>query len=401
MPRCARAPWTRAEAEAIAVRAVDHEVIVVGAGASGLAAAAMLRKRGIESLVVEKSDRVGVSWCTRYDDLRLNTLGWMSRLPELRPGWGPRGFPSRDRFVEYLERYAARHRLEIQFETDVVRLDREEAAWRLDTSRGSMRSEFAVIATGYDLVPKLPDVPGIESYSGELVHSAEYRNASRYAGRDVLVVSAGVTGSELAYFLAEGGAARVRVAVRTPPNILRRCRFGIPLNPAGVVLDRLPSAVGDRVTALSQRMIFGDLSGYGLPRPPKGVVSSLRERRVGPAIDDGFVEAVKQGRIEIVAALEAFDNRDVILAGGERIRLDAVIAATGYERGLEPLVGHLGLIGEFGEPKVKNGATHPSAPGLYFVGYVTTLGGHLRGIRLESKKMARALARQRAGMHTA
>jgi putative flavoprotein involved in K+ transport len=380
------------------VNAIDHEVVVVGAGASGLAAAAMLRERGIESLIVERSDRVGASWCSRYDDLRLNTLGWMSRLPGLRPGWGPRGFPSRDRFVEYLERYAEHQRLEIQFETEVGRLDREQGAWRLDTSRGSLRSRFAVIATGYDLVPKLPDVRGIESYDGELIHSSYYRNASRYAGRDVLVVSAGVTGSELAYFLAEGGATRVRVAVRTPPNVLRRCRFGIPLNPAGVILDRLPSPVGDRITALSQRMIFGDLSDIGLPRPPKGVVSTLRERRIGPAIDDGFVEAVKQGRVEIVAALEAFDGHDVVLAGGERIRPDAVIAATGYERGLEPLVGHLGVLGEFGEPQAKHGHTHPNAPGLYFVGYVPTLGGHLRGIRLESKKMARSLARQRASM---
>jgi putative flavoprotein involved in K+ transport len=379
------------------VNAIDHEVVVVGAGASGLAAAAMLRERGIESLVVERSDRVGVSWRSRYDDLRLNTLGWMSRLPGLRPGWGPRGFPARDRFVEYLERYAEHHRLEIQFETEVGRLDRERGAWRLDTSRGSLRSRFAVIATGYDLVPKLPDVREIESYDGELVHSSEYRNATGYAGRDVLVVSAGVTGSELAYFLAEGGATRVRVAVRTPPNILRRCRLGIPLNPAGVILDSLPSTIGDRITALSQRMIFGDLSDYGLPRPPKGVVSTLRERRIGPAIDDGFVQAVKQGRVEIVAALEGFDGHDVILADGERIRPDAVIAATGYARGLEPLVGHLGVIGEFGEPQAKNGATHPNAPGLYFIGYVPTLGGHLRGVRLESKKMARSLARQLAG----
>jgi cation diffusion facilitator CzcD-associated flavoprotein CzcO len=239
-------------------------------------------------------------------------------------------------------------------------------------------------------------VEGLDSYSGELIHASAFRNAAPYAGRDVLVISAGVTGSELAYFLAEGGAARVRVAVRTPPNILRRCRFGVPLNPAGAILDRMPSAIGDRMTALSQRLIFGDLSDYGLPRPPKGVVSSLRERRIGPIIDDGFVDAVKSGRVEIVPALEAFDGADVVLAGGERIQPDAVIAATGYERDLERLVGHLGVIGEHGEPQAINGRTHPSAPGLYFVGYVVTLGGHLRGIRLESKKMAQALARQAA-----
>ena len=376
--------------------AAEHEVVICGAGASGLSAAAMLRKRGVESLIVEKSDRIAPSWRGRYDGLRLNTLGWMSRLPGLAPGWGPREFPSREAYIDYLERYAEHHRLRIQFDTEVSRLDREQGLWRLETSRGPLRSRFAVVATGYELVPKLPDVPGIESYTGELIHSSRFRSAAEFSGRDVLVVSAGVTGSEVAFFLAEAGAARVRVAVRTPPNILRRCRFGIPLNPVGPVLNRLPSAIGDRVTALSQRMIFGDLSDYGLSRPPKGVLSSLRERRIGPIIDDGFVEAVKAGRIEIVPALEAFDERDVILAGGERIRPDAVIAATGYERGLENLVGHLDVIGEHGEPQAINGATHKNAPGLFFVGYVVTLGGHLRGIRLESKKVARTLAKQRA-----
>jgi putative flavoprotein involved in K+ transport len=375
------------------------EVVVVGAGAAGLAAAAMLRRRGIENLILERSDGVGASWRSRYDGLRLNTLGWMSRQPGLRPGWGPRVFPTRDGFIDYLERYAQRHRLEIQFETEVRRLDRDDGGWRLETSHGPLRSRYAVIATGYDLVPKLPDVPGIDSYGGSLIHSAQFRNASAYAGEDVLVVSAGVTGSELAHMLAEAGAGRVRVAVRTPPNILRRCRFGLPLNPAGVVLDRLPSAVGDRLTAFSQRMIFGDLSEYGLPRPPKGVASSLRERRIGPIIDDGFVSSVRSRNVEIVPSLEAFDERDVVLAGGERIRPDIVIAATGYERALEPLVGHLGVIGKHGEPLPKHGATHPNAPGLFFVGYVVTLGGHLRGIRLESKKVARALARQRGMDH--
>lgn len=379
----------------------DHEVVVCGAGASGLAAAAMLRRRGIESLILEKTDQLAPSWRARYDGLRLNTLGWMSRQPGLRPGWGPRGFPARDRWIEYLERYAQHHQLRIQFETEVKRVERENGGWRVETSRGPLRSRFAVIATGYDLKPKLPDVPGLESYAGELIHSSEYRNPAPYEGRDVLVVSAGVTGSELAYFLAEGGAARVRVAVRTPPNILRRCRFGLPLNPAGAVIDRLPAAIGDRMTALSHRMIFGDLSEYGLPRPPKGVVTSLRERRIGPTMDDGFVDAVKAGRIEVVPALEAFEGADVLLAGGGRIRPDAVIAATGYERGLEPLVGHLGVIGEHGEPQAINGATHPNALGLYFVGYVVTLGGHLRGIRIESKRMARALARQRASAKNA
>ena len=175
--------------------------------------------------------------------------------------------------------------------------------------------------------------------------------------------------------------------------ILRRCRFGVPLNPAAPLLDHLPSAIGDRLTALSQQMMIGDLSSYGLPRPPLGVLSSIRERRVGPAIDDCFVDAVKAGRIEIVAPVERFEGPDVLLTDGERIQPDVVIAATGYRRGLDPLVGHLGVLTEKGEPQFLGGRTAPHMPGLYFVGYRVRLSGPLRNIRLDAKRVARAISK--------
>jgi putative flavoprotein involved in K+ transport len=374
----------------------DHDAIVCGAGAAGLSSAAMLRKAGVEALVVERSDRIAASWHSRYDALRLNTLGWMSRQPGFRVGWRPRHFPPRDEWIDYLERYAQHHDIQIQFDTDVGRIEHEDGGWRVQTSSGALRSRFVVVATGYDREPKLPDWPGKETFAGELIHASRYRSATPYRGRDVLVISAGVTGSELAFFLAEGGASRVRVAVRTPPNLLRRCRFGVPLNPAAPLLDRLPAAVGDRITGLSQRLVFGNLSKYGLPRPPMGVVSSLRERRVGPAIDDGFVGAVKKGRIEIVRPVERFDGAEVVLDGGERIRPDAVIAATGYRRGLDPLVGHLDVLDERGEPKFWGGETAPHMPGLYFVGFRVRLSGPLRNIRLDARRMARAAGSEAA-----
>ena len=373
-------------------RSHRYEALICGAGPAGLSCAAALQKVGVGSLVLEHSDRVGFSWRSRYDTLRLNTLGWMSTLPGYHVGRRLRRFPSRDEWVDYLERYADRHALRMQLHTEVKRVDRDDEQWRVQTSRGELRSPLVVIATGYDREPVLPNWAGRETFTGELIHAAQYRNAAPYRGRDVLVVGPNVTGSEVAFFLAQGGAARVRVATRTPPNILRRCRFGIPLNPAAVVLDRLPAAVGDRLTGLSQRLTFGDLSAYGLPRPPMGAVSTNRKRRQGPAIDDGFVDAVKQGRVEIVPAVEGFEGADVILADGSRIQPDAVIAATGYRRGLEPLVGHLGVLDSGGYPAVIGAQTHPRAPGLYFVGYATPLYGQLRGIRLDAKRVARAVA---------
>jgi putative flavoprotein involved in K+ transport len=119
---------------------------------------------------------------------------------------------------------------------------------------------------------------------------------------------------------------------------------------------------------------------------------------MGPAIDPGFVDAVKEGRIGIVAAVDGFDGPDVLLADGSRIQPEVVIAATGYRRGLEPLVGHLGVLDSDGRPVVSGAKTHPRAAGLHFIGYTTPLSGQLRQMRIDAKRIARAIASSRRAM---
>jgi putative flavoprotein involved in K+ transport len=83
----------------------------------------------------------------------------------------------------------------------------------------------------------------------------------------------------------------------------------------------------------------------------------------------------------------------VLLADGSRFQPDVVIAATGYRRGLEPLVGHLGVLDERGTPLVTGGRQHPSAPGLFFTGYRTELSGQMRLMRFDARAIARAVKR--------
>jgi putative flavoprotein involved in K+ transport len=169
----------------------------------------------------------------------------------------------------------------------------------------------------------------------------------------------------------------------------------MPLNTTAPLLDRLPAGTADRIAWFVQRLIYGDLARHGLARSPRGVASNLRERGMGPAIDPGFVDAVKEGRIGIVAAVERFDGPDVVLADGSRLQPEIVIAATGYRRGLEPLVGHLGVLDPHGRPTVGGAKTHPGAPGLHFIGYKTALSGQLRQMRIDAKRIARAVASSR------
>lgn len=367
------------------------EAIVIGAGTAGLAAAATLRGAGVDVIMLERTDRVGASWRTRYDGLRLNTTGWMSTQPGLRASRRRYGeFPSRDAWVQYLEDYAAHHRIDVRFDTQVRRLESVNGEWRVQSDREDQQAHFVVIATGFDHDPNLPDWPGRDGFTGELIHSSAYRNPDPYRGRDVLVIGPGTTGSEVAAYLAKGGAGRVRVACRTPPNLITRKILGASINISGIALNHLPVRVGDQLSWLSQRIVFGNLDRYGLPRSPDGLATTMRHRQQAPAYAEAFVPLLKAGQIEIVAAVEGFDGPNVLLADGTRIEPEAVIAATGYRRGLEPLVGHLGVLGEDGIPLVSGGKQHPSAPGLFFTGYRPDLSGHLRPMRHEARAIAKA-----------
>lgn len=135
-------------------------------------------------------------------------------------------FPSRDEWIRYLEDYATHHQIEVRFGTEARRVESGKGRWSVETDRGTMDADLVVVATGYDHDPDFPDWPGRESFTGDLCHSADYRSPEPYKGRDVLVVGPGTTGSEIAFLLARGGAARVRVACRTPPNLTARKFLG-------------------------------------------------------------------------------------------------------------------------------------------------------------------------------
>jgi NADPH-dependent 2,4-dienoyl-CoA reductase/sulfur reductase-like enzyme len=371
----------------------ERQVVVIGAGPAGVAAAVALRDRGLRPLVLDQADQVASTWRSRYDRLRLNTCRPFSHLPGRKFPKGTPMFASRDQLIEHVDRHAREDGIELQLGTRVERIERSNSEWALDTSDGELRAPQVIVATGYEQTPIVPEWPGRELFAGELMHSREYRNPEPFKGKRILVVGPGCSGMEIAFDLAEGGAAKVWLSARTAPNILlREGPGGIPGDMMGVALLHLPPRLGDAVTRFGRRRDLGDLTEFGLPVPDEGVMSRLRRTGQAPAIvDREVIDSIKARHIEIVPGVESLDETGVQLTHGSRVEPEAVICATGYRRVLAPLVGHLGVLGENEMPRARG--AKPAAPGLRFIGYVPRPGG-LGYMGKESRRAAKAIARE-------
>lgn len=377
--------------------AADRPVYVIGGGPGGLAAAYALRERGVRAVVLERENRVGASWRRHYDRLHLHTTRRLSALPGLAM---PRRFGrwvARADVVRYLEKYAEHHELEIVTGVEVSRAERtpDGTGWLLHATGGrELTGSAVVVATGYNHTAYVPDWPGRADYPGRLVHALEYRNGAPYKGKDVLVVGVGNTGAEIAVDLVENGAARVRLAVRTVPHIVRRSTAGWASQYTGILVRRLPAALVDRLARPLARISVPDLSAYGLPRPGTGLYSRAKAGAI-PVQDVGLISAIRKGRVEVVAAVEGFEEGEVLLADGSRVKADAVIAATGYVRALEGLVGHLDVLHPDGLPVVNGPRAPKNAAGLYFTGFITPISGTLREVAIDAERIAKAIVRER------
>ena len=371
-----------------------ENIVVLGAGPAGLAVGAMLRRNGLDPLLVDRADSVGSTWRHHYDRLHLHTARSLSHLPGLRMPRSYGRFVARGDVVDYLERYARHHQLRMELGTSVQGIERAGAGWRLRTADGgAIETRYVVVATGQFRSPLLPDWPGRDGFTGDLIHASAYRNPAPYVGRDVLVVGGGNTASEIAVDLVEGGARRVRLAVRTPPNIVRREVGGVPAQGVSMLLRRLPPALVDRLIGAVQRVTVPDLAAFGLPRPADGVYTRIVRDDQIPILDVGLIDAVRHRQVEVVPAVCGFDGADVLLAEDARVTPDAVIVAVGYSKDLEPLVGHLGVLRKDGRPVVNGAHTVAEAPGMWFIGFTNPISGLLRELGIDARRIAEAVPR--------
>ncbi|UTW04145.1 NAD(P)/FAD-dependent oxidoreductase [Amphritea atlantica] len=369
-----------------------HNVIIIGAGLSGLTTAHALKAKGIKATIIDAASQIAEPWRARHPQLKLNIYRKFASLPGLPMDKRHGDFVPRDAVVGHLETFARQLNLPIQFETEVQQISRQGEHWRVDTNKGSLESNHIVVATGREKIPYIPDWPERDTYSGEILHAAALGDIARYAERDILVVGAGNSGTDVLNHLSRIPTGKVWVSLRHGPTIMPTRLFGFPMHRLAKLFTLLPLPVLDAALALTQRLVYGKLSRYGLHSHPDGGGTRLNVDGISPALDDGFVAALKRGQMQIVSETMAFNTDAVQLGDGSIIKPEIIICATGYRSGLEGWFAGMGVLNRDGRPKCSAGEFDPSHPGLWFCGYKTTLTGYFDAATVAAKRIADGIA---------
>ena len=281
----------------------DADVLIVGAGHGGLAAAYEFLRRGRNVTLVDAAERVGASWRDRYDSLRLFTPVPVIALPGLKFPEDVDTFPTKDQVAEYHERYAKSLGVPIHLRSRATAASRNGSGIVVETTGGTFRARELVVATGVFQTPKIPAFAAQLDPAVLQIHTSAYRRPARIPSGTVVVVGSGNSGGDIAAELSRDRPVLLSEGTRRkpPPPWWR-------------------SVWAWRIARLRDRVTNGGEVSRHLIWP----------LRVGRFYSVLYVRAVRCGAVRRIARTVGASGRELHLADGSRLRPDAVIWATGY-----------------------------------------------------------------------
>lgn len=369
----------------------NTNVLIVGAGLTGLSTAHVLRQNGIPVTILEGAEQVAWNWQERHPALRLNIHRKFAALPGKPAPITDGAFLTRDTLVAHLATFADDFADRTVFGAHVSKIEKSPEGWRLLSGERAFEAPHVVFATGRDRTPFIPDWQGLYRFQGEVIHVANLGDVSRYDGKRVLVVGAGNSGGDCLNHLAQHNPKAVSVSVRNGPAIVPKRLFGFPLHRAANLFAAMPLKVVDPAFSFTQRICFGDLRKHGIHSHPVGGGTRLAIEGTAFTIDDGFVRAIQNGRFKVFGDVREFTEDSVIFCSGHSIRPDVVICATGYRTGLESLLGDLDVLDRRGRPVSPAGEPVATQPGLWFNGYKPAFQGYFYAAAKGAERIARSI----------
>lgn len=376
---------------------------VIGAGPMGLATARALQKHGIPFIGFESHRDVGGLWditnpqSTVYDSAHLISSKRMTEFAE---------FPMRDEvalyphhpelrryFSEFADRFALREAYE--FSTRVTRVVRAiGGGWQVTTEcEGVARTrqfEGVLIATGTLHYPHRPRLPG--EFTGDVLHSAEYKSPEIFRDKRVLVVGCGNSGADIAVD-AVRHAKSVDLSVRRGYWFLPKFLKGRPIDTLGGLVQ-LPRRLKQAVDGFLIRMVIGRPSDYGLPDPDHRLYESH------PVMNSLVLHHLAHGDIRARKDLTSVAGRTVTFADGATGEYDLILQATGYAVHY-PFIARNALNWDHGPaPRLHLNVFHPTDDSLFLMGMVEASGLGWQG-RFEQAELVALYLKGLAEQHPA
>ncbi len=397
----------------------DPTVIVVGGGQAGLAVAARLGQLDIDTLIVDRHERIGDNWRKRYHSLTLHNEVFANHFPYMPfPSTWPKYVP-KDKVANWFESYADALELNSWTGTELVagRYDEAGERWTVtlrhaDGVERIMHPRHLVFATGANTRPRIPDLPGLDTFAGTIQHSEGYTSGREWKGRKALVLGTGNSGHDAAHDLHESGAevsiiqrgssgiislesGQLLYSLYTEGPDIEDCDLLATATPYPVLvrgfqlmtaeMRRRDKAILEGLAAKGFKVDFGE--------DETGIQMKYFRRGGGYYIDVGCCNLIIEGKIPLLQwdDIERFVPEGARLRDGTVLPADLLVLATGY-RGLLDLVRDLlgdtvadriGPIWGFGQDgELRNMFRRTNQNGLWFT------AGSLAMSRIYSKFLA-------------
>lgn len=351
--------WEDKRRKAVAYEDREPTVLVVGGAQSGLSIAARLNQLGVDTLVVERWPRIGDSWRKRYHSLALHNSTHINHLPylEFPPTW-PKYIP-KDMLGLWFEFYAQVMEINCWTDTEFVAGEWDETAkqWTAtvrqnDGTERVLRPKHLVFANGVSSYPYIPDLPGLDDFEGEVIHSEGFDSGASWAGKRALIVGTGSSANDIALDLHSFGVQTTLIqrGSTTVVSIDPSARLneavwdeGPPLEDCDlVVASSTPALMVEGYKLVTQRMLKLDsdmIAGlkrigfkFDVGEDETGHQMKYFRRGGGYNLDAGSSDLMIKGEIGLLQyeQIERFSADGVQLQDGTTIPADLIVLATGY-----------------------------------------------------------------------
>ena len=376
----------------------DAVCAVIGAGPGGLATAKALRDRGISCHVFEAAATPGGMWqitspgSAAYPTLQCNSSRSVTQFRSFPMPKSWPDFPTYQHMADYLDAYVAEFDLSDMIELNSPVTDVEPVpgpglpghnGWAVTTaSHGTRCYEHVVVATGHHRTPHLPDLPG--EFRGEVLHSRDYKDPDVLLTKRVLVVGAGNSGTDIAVDSARR-AEHTILATRHTLHVLPRHVLGRPV-------DQLRPGVANLLPAGVERSLFDRFIRVTPPDDPSDDgEKEPRSAPEAPPVAPELPGLVASGDVELKPEPRRLSGDKVTFSDGTRAKVDLIVYATGYDVSL-PFLSPDVLTWADNRLPLYRRVVAPQRPGLWFVGFIDTIGATLPVLELQAEWIADVLA---------